>query len=109
MVLLKLLLATVSATTNPQQPQSATGFPPGVPSRTSCEIFDIDRAEQNSAAEQQPQMPPPTVDEIDVIRHREITSKAVSAIILLALKWFKVSREYPLLRFCEKIKSLMGT
>jgi len=37
-------------------------------------------------------MPPPSIDEIDVIRHREITSKAVSAIILLTLKWFKVSR-----------------
>lgn len=33
------------------------------------------------------------LDEIDVIRHREITSKAVSAILLLTLKWFKVSRE----------------
>lgn len=37
-------------------------------------------------------MTPPSIDEIDVIRHREITSKAVSAIILLTLKWFKVSR-----------------
>lgn len=46
-----------------------------------------------SAAQEQPPMPPPTIDEIDVIRHREITSKAVSAIILLTLKWFKVSRE----------------
>ncbi len=26
-------------------------------------------------------------------RHREITSKAVSAILLLTLKWFKMSRE----------------
>ena len=37
-------------------------------------------------------MPPPSLDEIDVIRHREITSKAVGAILLLLLKWFKVSR-----------------
>jgi hypothetical protein len=34
------------------------------------------------------------LDEIDAIRHREITSKAVSAILLLVLKWFKVSREF---------------
>ena len=27
-------------------------------------------------------------------RHREITSKAVSAILLLTLKWFKMSREW---------------
>lgn len=41
-----------------------------------------------------PPPPPPTLDEIDVTRHREITSKAVSAILLLTLKWFKVSRSY---------------
>ena len=40
-----------------------------------------------------PPPPPPTLDDIDVTRHREITSKAVSAILLLTLKWFKVSRE----------------
>lgn len=77
MVLLKLLLATVSASTNMQPPQSAASnvFPPGVA----------------SPQEQQPSPAPPTSDEIDVIRHREITSKAVSAILLLILKWFKVS------------------
>ena len=40
-----------------------------------------------------PPPPPMTVEEIDVTRHREIASKAVSAIILLTLKWFKVSRK----------------
>jgi Domain of unknown function (DUF3402) len=44
------------------------------------------------APDQGPQIPL-SLDEIDVIRHREITSKAVSAILLLVLKWFKVSRE----------------
>ncbi|KAG5646464.1 hypothetical protein DXG03_003514 [Asterophora parasitica] len=75
LVLLKLLLATVSASTNMQAPQSATSsvFPP--------------------VSSPQDQLPtsPPTLDEIDVTRHREITSKAVSAILLLVLKWFKVS------------------
>jgi hypothetical protein len=42
---------------------------------------------------EQPPGPPPTLDDIDVTRHREITSKAVSAILLLTLKWFKVSRK----------------
>jgi hypothetical protein len=46
------------------------------------------------ATQEQPPMPPPSIDEIDVIRHREITSKAVSAIVLLTLKWFKVSRRF---------------
>ncbi|KAJ6599344.1 hypothetical protein DFH09DRAFT_1130790 [Mycena vulgaris] len=76
LVLLKLLLATVSASTNMQPPQSSTSnvFPPGV-----------------ASPQDQPSPPPPTSDEIDVTRHREITSKAVSAILLLVLKWFKVS------------------
>lgn len=44
-------------------------------------------------APEQPPAPPPTLDDIDVTRHREITSKAVSAILLLTLKWFKASRK----------------
>jgi hypothetical protein len=36
--------------------------------------------------------PPPTIEDIDILRHREITSKAVSAILILTLKWFKASR-----------------
>ncbi|KAH6915434.1 hypothetical protein BKA70DRAFT_1420367 [Coprinopsis sp. MPI-PUGE-AT-0042] len=76
LVLLKLLLATVSPTaTNLQLPQTSTSsvFPP-----------------PNGTPDQGPQIPL-SLDEIDVIRHREITSKAVSAILLLVLKWFKVS------------------
>lgn len=45
-------------------------------------------------APEQPPPPPPTLDDLDVTRHREITSKAVSAILLLTLKWFKASRKY---------------
>ncbi|CCL99446.1 uncharacterized protein FIBRA_01464 [Fibroporia radiculosa] len=75
LVLLKLLLATVSASTGlPPSSAASAGFPPGVTSPLD-----------------QPPAPPPTLDEIDVTRHREITSKAVSAILLLTLKWFKVS------------------
>ncbi|PIL37062.1 hypothetical protein GSI_00754 [Ganoderma sinense ZZ0214-1] len=75
LVLLKLLLATVS-TANGVPPHSGTGtgFPPGVVSPL-----------------EQPPPKPATLDETDVTRHREITSKAVSAILLLTLKWFKMS------------------
>ena len=62
-----------------------------------CDPSPGERAEGDFltlAAQEQPPMPPPSIDEIDVIRHREITSKAVSAIILLTLKWFKVSRRF---------------
>ncbi|KAJ2933682.1 hypothetical protein H1R20_g3398, partial [Candolleomyces eurysporus] len=77
LVLLKLLLATVSPNaTNIPVPQSSTSsvFPPVL-----------------GSPPEQISQPPPTLDEIDVVRHREITSKAVSAILLLVLKWFKVS------------------
>lgn len=35
---------------------------------------------------------PQNLEEVDVLRHREITTKVVSAILLLTMKWFKVSR-----------------
>ncbi|KAG9011844.1 Factor arrest protein 11 [Tulasnella sp. JGI-2019a] len=69
-VLLKLLLATVTATgANP--PSAGTS--------------------QFPAVNDPPPPPPPSPEEIDVLRHREITSKAVSAILILTLKWLKVS------------------
>ncbi|CAK9786148.1 N1221-domain-containing protein [Cutaneotrichosporon oleaginosum] len=75
-VLLKLLLATVTGHGN-QPPHLAQSMEGQVSSPTQ----DMP----------QPVIPPPTEEEIDVSRHREITSKAVSAIILLLLKWFKAS------------------
>lgn len=35
--------------------------------------------------------PEPTLEDIDVSRHREILNKAISAILLLLLKWFRAS------------------
>lgn len=35
-----------------------------------------------------------SIDELDNIRLREITSKAVSGTLLLLVKWFKRSREF---------------
>jgi hypothetical protein len=35
-----------------------------------------------------------SIDELDNIRLREITGKAVSGTLLLLLKWFKRSREF---------------
>lgn len=34
------------------------------------------------------------LDEIEALRSREITAKAVSGILLMLLKWFKVSRTF---------------
>jgi len=37
-----------------------------------------------------------SLEETDALRHREIMTKALGALILLLLKWFKMSREsYP--------------
>ncbi|KAK4332505.1 Factor arrest protein 11 [Rhodotorula toruloides] len=67
-VLLKLLLATVTANQNLSNPNQ------NAPEPTSSD-------------------PPPdlSLEDIDILRHREITSKAVSAILILTLKWFKAS------------------
>jgi hypothetical protein len=37
-----------------------------------------------------------SADQVDASRSTEITGKAVSSILLLLLKWFKLSREYKL-------------
>ncbi|KAJ8579971.1 hypothetical protein M405DRAFT_847911, partial [Rhizopogon salebrosus TDB-379] len=74
MALLKLFLGTVSAGTGQQQVSQSSPssiFPPGVASPL-----------------EQPLALPPTLDDLDVT---EITSKAVLAILLLTLKWFKAS------------------
>lgn len=39
------------------------------------------------------------IDEIEALRSREITAKAVSGILLILLKWFKVSRMYLMSNF----------
>ena len=41
-----------------------------------------------------PDMPELTLDEIDATRTREITSKAMSGILVLLLKWFRLSRKF---------------
>ena len=35
----------------------------------------------------------PVVEELNTLRSREITTKAVSGVLLILLKWFKLSRE----------------
>ncbi|KAM0793066.1 hypothetical protein ACM66B_000552 [Microbotryomycetes sp. NB124-2] len=65
-VLLKLLLATVTANSNANN----GGGPPDSGNDEPIEL---------------------TLEDVDINRHREITSKAVSAILILTLKWFKTS------------------
>ncbi|GAA5955174.1 hypothetical protein JCM3765_003235 [Sporobolomyces pararoseus] len=69
-VLLKLLLATVTANQN-------------LPNAANANNLNGEAATE----------PPPdlSLEDCDILRHREITSKAVSAILILTLKWFKAS------------------
>ncbi|GAA5872543.1 hypothetical protein JCM16303_004557 [Sporobolomyces ruberrimus] len=69
-VLLKLLLATVTANQN-------------LPNAANANNLNGEGCTE----------PPPdlSLEDCDILRHREITSKAVSAILILTLKWFKAS------------------
>jgi hypothetical protein len=40
-----------------------------------------------------------SLDDLEVLRTQEITAKAASGLMLLLLKWFKVSRKYRICHF----------
>ncbi|KAH9918243.1 N1221-domain-containing protein [Epithele typhae] len=105
LVLLKLLLATVSTANNGAPPPAAAGFPPGV----------VSLLIRRAALEQMPPKPA-TLDETDVTRHREVTSKALlldTNCLLLILKIFGLqevstaivskadSPEHNFFRYCQ--------
>lgn len=46
------------------------------------------------------------VEELNALRSREITTKAVSGVLLILLKWFKLSREYIEVPLCRLQKML---
>ena len=48
----------------------------------------------------------PVVEELNALRSREITTKAVSGVLLILLKWFKLSRELLAIPHCRLIRSL---
>lgn len=47
----------------------------------------------NGQASESPEGAAELAEELNVVRAREITSKAVSGALLILLKWFKISRE----------------
>jgi hypothetical protein len=99
-VLLKAVLANVTALiTQPGNGQQG-GLGPGYRSEVNL------RANNGSGQPQNRQQDPANIplpntvdpadlpiDEVEALRSREITAKAVSGILLILLKWFKVSRE----------------
>jgi hypothetical protein len=96
-VLLKAVLANVTALIT--QPMQVQGLAPAFRSEVNLRTG---LPGQNRA--QDPALIPlPTqnavepadlpIDETEAMRSREITAKAVSGILLILLKWFKISRE----------------
>ncbi|CAG8463909.1 2634_t:CDS:2 [Ambispora gerdemannii] len=80
-VLLKLLLATVSSNSNANSSKSSEN--------SENKPSSSNGGEGSAAASHSTKSN--TVEEVDIMRHREITSKAVSAILILMLKHFKLS------------------
>jgi hypothetical protein len=75
-VFLKIILTNVSAVVNQAGSQNTSN---GHSMSSSIDFFSDG-----------------SIDELDNIRLREITGKAVSGTLLLLLKWFKRSREFHL-------------
>ena len=97
-VLLKAILANVTALiAQPNNGQPPGGLGPSFRSEVNLRANGVQA--QNRAPDPANIPLPTTVDpsdlpieEIEAMRSREITAKAVSGILLLLLKWFKVSR-----------------
>jgi hypothetical protein len=107
-VLLKAVLANVTALITQAIGQSQGGLGPSYRSETNLRGAGVGQGQnrQQDAAN----IPPPStvdlselpIDEIEAMRSREITAKAVSGILLILLKWFKVSRMFTIYRRSEE-------
>lgn len=95
-VLLKAVLANVTALITQPMGQSQ-GLAPGFRSDVNLRGSSPGQIrQQDPASIPLPNTVDPSdlpIDEIEALRSREITAKAVSGILLILLKWFKVSRK----------------
>ena len=95
-VLLKAVLANVTALITQPAGQSQ-GLAPGFRSEVNLRNgAQGQNRQQDPASIPLPNTVDPAdlpIDEIEAMRSREITAKAVSGILLILLKWFKVSRK----------------
>jgi hypothetical protein len=85
-VLLKLLLTSVSPNENNANNSSSNSNSDKDGKETFESLDDIVTLEY--------------LEEADIIRSREIYSKAISGLLLLLLKWSKSSRKYEILKYC---------
>lgn len=103
-VLLKAVLANVTALiTQPitGQPQQQNGLQPGFQSESNLRNNAAGQRRPAHAQEAQNPSQPAVfdvrdlpIDDLEALRQREITLKAVSGILLVLLKWFKVSCKF---------------
>lgn len=95
-VFLKIILTNVSAVVNQANASGSQGMRYGSPGSfqtdpyLSCSCPYSNGHGVNGSTDF---FPDTSIDELDNIRLREITGKAVSGTLLLMLKWFKRSRE----------------
>lgn len=107
-MLLKAVLANVTALiTQPMNQQG--GLASGYRSEVNLRASNVQQNRQQDPANVPlPNTVEPSelpIDEIEAMRSREITAKAVSGILLILLKWFKVSRKMPI---CYRAYSLLS-
>lgn len=87
--LLKAILSQYSVLVNsPQGPQQVPGMPGQPNTRANGGATNgVNGAAGGDSGE-------PSAEDIDASRTREITAKAVTGILLLLLKWLKISRKF---------------
>ena len=105
-VLLKVILANVTAVA--AQSNGQNGLPNGLsfPENGGDAVLgkpksNLNLAQQLNGASSGPSGPnghtednaDPGLEELNAVRLREVTAKAISGILLLLLKWFKLSRK----------------
>lgn len=93
MCLIKGILAHYTVLLSQQPPAPPFGPMPGANGRATGANSNNASANVDNAE--------PSPEELDAARTREITAKAVSGIMLLLLKWLKLSRKY-FKRSCEQ-------
>jgi hypothetical protein len=95
-VLLRPILANVTAIVA-QQPSAQQQQQPPMAGKTSNGVnggpASQQRSQDGSAPSSQPEQPELSPEEVDAARTREITAKAMTAILLLLLKWLRLSRK----------------
>lgn len=91
-VLLKAILQNVTAIIAQGVSQQHPGLANRGPNGHVNGQHGVNRQDGANGANSPP-APEPSIEDIDASRTREITAKAATGIILLMLKWFKVSRK----------------